>query len=321
MARARQAAVSLLLTLLLCGVLIGHTWVERSMATVVPHVPAVDPELFDTRPVAITVTAFWQKLPRVVTVHQLLTDHTIWRRMQFGDWDKVGSPTRERALAGMLGHYRHVLDGPEIWAQLSIYDWDHIPHPIRAFAFQRLIEHWTRYYDVGAGYADNPEIVAQTVSAIVMAESWFEHRAIAVNPWGNRDLGLAGCSNHCRRVLEQIAAEGRLDFVLDDHEYFDPWNGTRVAAVWFGRELVRAQGDMDLAIAAYHRGMNAARRGEGTDYAANVKRLRRRYIQGQASPPAWAYLQRTIAQPGAESLITPGSPVSGTAVRLNRVLR
>ncbi len=291
---------------------IGRAWAARTSVTV-PYVPSKVPVLFDTRPVDITITAFWQKVARTVTVDQLLTDHTLWRQMHFGDWDKVTNPLRDRALGSMLAHYGSALAGPGVWVGLSVFDWDQIPQPIRAFAYQRMIAHWTSHYDVGSGYADNPQLVAQTVSAIVMAESWFEHRALAVNQWDNRDLGLAGCSNHCRRILGEMAAEGRVDFLLEDHEYYDPWNGTRVAAIWFGRELVLADGDMDVAIAAYYRGHAAASRGEGAEYAANVKRLRRQYIAAEDAPPAWAFLASQIrgayafAAPGASRGPSPGA--------------
>ena len=276
---------------------IGGAWAARAAAVpVLPHVAPKQPTLFDTRPVDITVTAFWQRAPRVVTVDTLLTDHTVWRQMHFGDWDKVPSPLRERALGNMFDHYRGVLAGPRAWIALSVYDWDLVPQPVRAIAYQRMVEYWTSRYDVGAGYAGDIDEVSRTVSAIIMAESWFEHRAINVNQWGNRDLGLAGCSNHCRRVLDEMAAEGTVDFLLGDEEHYDPWNGTRVAAVWFGRELARAKGELDLAIAAYHRGLNAARRGEGLDYAENVKRLRHRYIEGRDASPAWTFLAQEAAR-------------------------
>jgi hypothetical protein len=291
MASATATGTSALLTILVSGVFLGYAWVERSLAFTLPTVPSIDIVLFDETPVPITITVLWQKLPRVVTTHQLHTDRTIWQQMHVGDWDKIGNPTRDRALSSMLRHYRHILDSPEGWSALTVYDWDLVPQPIRAFAFQRMIEHWTSFYDVGAGYAESHRLVADTVSAIVMAESWFEHRAFTENPWGNRDYGLAGCSNHCRRVLAEMAEEGRVDFLLEDDEYFDPRNGTRAAAIWFGRELVRAEGDMDLAIAAYYRGLDAARRGKGREYVANVHRLRERYIRAQNPPsPAWAFL-------------------------------
>lgn len=297
MSHGRAARAAAIVTLTLGTVFLGSVWAERAEFPHVPYVPSKNPVLFDVRPVAITITTFWHKIPRTVTVDQLLKDHTLWRQMHFGDWDKVPNPTRERALANMFDRYRHVLVGPAVWEGLSVYDWDGVPQPIRAIAYQRMIEHWTGYYDVGAGYADSPQTVARIVSAIVMAESWFEHRAINVNKWGNRDLGLAGCSDHCRQVIEGMAVEGTVDFLLNDHEYFDPWNGSRVAAVWFGRELARAEGDITLAIAAYHRGLPAARAGEGTDYAANVQRLNRRYIEGQDGPPAWTFLMALSRMP------------------------
>lgn len=278
--------------LVLGTVFMGRVWAERAAADVLPHVPAKAPVLFDTRPVPVTVTAFWQKAPKLVTAHDLLTDHTLWRQMHIGDWDKVPQGLRERGLAAMLDHYGPLLTGPRAWIALSVFDWDVVPQPIRGLAYTRMAEYWTGRYDVGAGFAESPELVARTVAAIIMAESWFEHRALNVNEWGNRDLGLAGCSDLCRRILGEMAAEGTLDFVLEDHEYFDPWNGTRVAAVWFGRELVRAEGDLAMAIAAYYRGMPAARRGEGREYAANVARLRRQYIEGHDAPPAWGFLLR-----------------------------
>lgn len=301
----RTVAVGALTVALLVGTtFLGRVWAHRAAPGVLPHVAAKAPDLFDTRPVTLTVTAFWQRAPKTVTVHELLTDHTLWRQMHIGDWDRVPEPLRARGLSAMLDYYRGVLDGPRAWIGLSVHDWDHVPQPVRALAYIRMAEFWTSRYDVGAGYADDPRLVARTVAAIIMAESWFEHRAINVNEWGNRDLGLAGCSNHCRRVLADMAAEGRLDFVLEDHEYFDPWNGTRVAAIWFGRELARADGDLTLAMAAYYRGRDAARKGEGRAYAANVERLRRQYIDGEGAPPAWAWLQReadvrrgTVARP------------------------
>jgi hypothetical protein len=285
-AARRVAAVAIAI---LGSVALGHVWAERAAPPPLPHVTPRTPVLFDTRPIPVTITVLWERVARTGTVHQVLTDHTLWRRMHLGDWDRMEAGTRERALARMLDQYGHVLDATA-WSGLTIHDWDLVPQPVRALAYIRLVRHWVARYDVGAGYAPDHEIVWRTVAAIVMAESWFEHRAVNENPWGNIDLGLAGCSNWCRRVLGEMAEEEKVDFVLADEDYLDPWNGTRVAAVWFGRELVRAEGDLDLAIAAYHRGLPAARRGEGAAYVANVHRLRSRYIDGVDPPPAWAFL-------------------------------
>jgi hypothetical protein len=57
--------------------------------------------------------------------------------------------------------------------------------------------------------------------------------------------------------------------------------------VWFELMLQESNGELDVAIRAYYRGRPVARRGEGEDYLAHVKRLRRRCIRNEESPPAW----------------------------------
>jgi hypothetical protein len=71
------------------------------------------------------------------------------------------------------------------------------------------------------------------MAAIVMAESWFEHRGTHTNPDGGCDIGLGGASEYCRTTLERLGRAGVIDFVLSDDQYFDPWHATRVVAVWF----------------------------------------------------------------------------------------
>ena len=137
--------------------------------------------------------------------------------------------------------------------------------------------------------------MAQTIGAIIMAESWFEHRAFNENPYGNRDLGLAQCSDHCRRAIAVMAAAGELQFSPTEADYLDPRIGSYIATVWFERELRRAEGDMSLAIRAYHRGLDAAMDEKGDVYLAKVEQLRDRYIRTQRTSPSWAYLTARIA--------------------------
>lgn len=66
-----------------------------------------------------------------------------------------------------------------------------------------------------------------TIGAIVMAESWFGHRAVNENPWGNRDIGLAQCSDHCREGIAEMAANGEIAFAPTEADYFIPWIATR----------------------------------------------------------------------------------------------
>ena len=251
--------------------------------------------LSDLRPVEITITTpEWTKVREVVTVDRLRTDHTLWRQMHFGDWDGVPRAMREPALLAMTRAYAGALEGPRTWRRMSAAEWDVVPQPIRAIAYLRMIWFWAATEELGAEFGLAPEALAQTVGAIVMAESWFEHRALNENAWGNRDLGLAQCSDHCRAVLAEMALSGDIAFAPTERDYFNPWASTRIATVWFERELLRAQGDVDLATRAYHRGLDAAMDERGDAYVARVHRLRDRYIRTQGPSPSWRFLVRTI---------------------------
>ena len=143
-------------------------------------------------------------------------------------------------------------------------------------AYLRMVWHWARNEEVGVEFGLEPTRTAQAIAAIVMAESWFEHRAMNENPFGNRDLGLAQCSDPCRRTIAEMALRGEIDFAPSEQDYFNPWVGTRVATRWFERELARANGDVDLAIRAYHRGLDNAFDAAGDRYVSGVYRRRDR---------------------------------------------
>lgn len=262
-----------------------------------PAVRPLDPvaSLTDTTPIRVTTTVAWTKIPEVVTVHRLLTDRSLWRRMHFGDWDRVPRSLREPALTAMIDLYARVFEGPRVWRTMTVHDWDRIPQPIRAMAYLRMIWHWARVEEVGVEFDERPVTMAQTIAAIVMAESWFEHRGYNENPYGNRDLGLAQCSDHCREVMAEMAAEGKIAFAPTEEEYFDPWIATRVATVWFERELHRAEGDVELAIRAYHRGLTNASDEKGDAYLLNVRHKRERYVLNHEAPPTWQFLVKSIA--------------------------
>lgn len=255
-----------------------------------PGLPVLE-TLLDLRPVSVTMLVAWEKVRTSTTVERLTSDPLLWRNMHFGDWDPLPQEYRSAALARMRARYAPAVNGPAVWSGMGAHHWDQVPPPIRMVVFPLMAEYWTAVYGVGQEFDLHPQLVADTVSAILMAESWFDHRAFFENEWGNRDMGLGQCSDRCRRELAEMAGEGLLDFEFADEDYYNPWHATRAAAVWFGLELQRAEGDLELAIRAYHRGFRAASRGEGADYLTNVERLRSAYISGEIASPTWRALR------------------------------
>jgi hypothetical protein len=292
----RQACATASVACLAACVIAGALWVEQELEARTRTVaPAVAPihvyALFvDDRPVPLTVTAAWTRVPHVATVDAVMGDATLWRRMHVADWDMVPSPLRERALDAMLARYRPLLTMPARWDDMTAHEWDAVPQPIRAFAFRHMVQFWIGYYHVGRAHGLAPRRVSETAAAIVMTESWFEHRAKHVNPWGNRDLGLAQASDQARRHMIALHERGTVDVLLTDDDYYDPWKATRFVAIWLSLLLDELGGDLDAAIRAYHRGVRNALRGEGHDYLALVERRRHQYIRNEGGSPSWRHL-------------------------------
>ncbi len=125
----------------------------------------------------------------------------------------------------------------------------------------------------------------------MMVESWFEHRAVSVSRSGNRDLGLGQSSDFARRTMARLARAGAIDFAPeDDDAYFDPWQATRMTAIWFQFMLDEQRGDLNGAIRAYHRGTPQAATDTGEAYLSNVLRKRRRFMRDRDGTPAWKLL-------------------------------
>jgi hypothetical protein len=195
--------------------------------------------------------------------------------------------------------YRPLLSGPRVWRGMTTAQWDAVPQPVRAIAYLRMVWYWTRHEHVGEKFGFTPGQLAPTIAAIVMTESWFEHRAVNRGASGNRDLGLAQCSDYCRGEIAAMAERGAIDFAPDESDYFDPLVGTRVAVVWFARELRRADGDVELAIRAYHRGIDDAYDARGDAYLAAVRQRRQRYVRNLGAPPSWRLLAADARDPAA----------------------
>ena len=282
---------------------------EHVFSTAVPPTPRAVPAydaVADTRPLLVTVTRDWKKIQLQCSADEVIASPSIWMDMHFADWDHLPADIRRRGLLRLRHRFANALAGAPAWSLMRTVDWDAMPQPVRMAVFPLMIEHWVRQYGLGSALGVPLPLVSDTVSAIVMAESWFQHRADVVNEWGNRDIGLGQCSDRCRRELARLAETGSIGFTLNDEDYFNPWHATRAAVVWFGLELVRAEGDVDLAIRAYHRGFEAASRGEGVEYLQNVRRLRGKYFESAAGhSPTWRRLAAWARSAAKDDLAAP----------------
>lgn len=264
------------------------TYIQREIDVPADDPPALLFRWFDTTSVDVQFTAAWEKFTMRLPRYEFRGDYPLWSRMHFEDWDRLPASEREIPLKNMLVRSGAVLHAGDCWPVMTARDWDAVPQPIRAVAILGILEYWTRYYAVGELFEHDIVPMVHVVQAIVMSESWFEHRSLLVNHDGSQDIGLAGASAYARKIVEEWHAADRLDFVFAPDDYFNPWHAGRFVAFWFDLMLQEADGDTDVAIRAYNQGISRAKAGHGDDYLAAVRRRERQFIAARVSrSPTW----------------------------------
>ena len=283
--------------LLFSSTVVGYGRLRTLLNPVLPSIQEVGPYAPSIIPVIVNITVAGKQHVVQTTVDDVRLSVSLWRNMHLSNWNTVPEQLRHEALGRMLARYRGVLNSPSAWDRMTPADWDNVPQPIRTVAYRRMMAYWSGFYHVGAKYGLPARLVADTLAAIVMSESWFDHRGILVNPDGSRDIGLAGASDYARSRMRELHRYGLVEIAPVDDDYYNPWIATRFVAIWMSLLLDEAHGDLAVATRAYHRGTASASDSFGAKYYDAVQARLTRFIRNEDAPAAWDFVWRSDLRP------------------------
>jgi hypothetical protein len=268
-------------------------WLRDATFASIPAPPVPTASLFDDpMPIAVTVSAAGRRAPWTTTEEEVRGSVELWKRMSLEDWNSVKLTLRAAGLDNMLRHYAGVLNTPAAWDRMDAFEWDAVPQPIRTVAYRRMVAYWSGFYHVGSAFQLSGETISDTLAAIVMSESWFDHRARSLNRDDSWDVGLGQASPFARQRLRDLHAAGRVDAALAEADYANPWLATRFVALWMNLMIEESNGDLERAVRAYNRGIADAHDRFGAVYFATVQQRLSRYIRNVDAPPSWDYVWR-----------------------------
>jgi hypothetical protein len=285
--------VALAITTLIAAILAADRWLRVTTTESFPSLPVPATSLFaEPVPIVVTVSARGNRAPWTTTEGEVRNSVEQWKRMDLEDWNAVQPTLRKASLDNMLRRYANIFNNPAAWDRMSAFDWDAVPQPIRTVAYRRMVAYWSGFYDVGSAFDLPAGRISETLAAIVMSESWFDHRARSVNRDGSWDVGLGQASFFARQRLRELYDLGRVDAALTEHDYDNPWMATRFVALWMNLMLEESDGDLERAVRAYNRGIADAHDRLGTAYFDTVQQRLSRYIWNVDAPPSWDYVWR-----------------------------